>query len=458
MITAFSEQLITIDELRARMPALRARETGLKDQIAALDAQAADRDAYLRLAGDLEGFLGRLRQSSATATTEDRQRVLRAVVQGAVLVGPEKITIRHRIPVREPASGGGHHDKTIRRVTCAKVRCCVGGSTGWPRSVMCSAAAGERPKLRDQVTDVLYACLARWRRLPRPPPPGATGTIRVARAERGMPRVGSWPSGRRRSVAGTAGETVVVLGTRGGQMRYADAGGVRIAYDDEGPRADDAVVFLPGWCNSGRSFFALLAERLAARHRVIRLDWRGHGDSSRPGTDFSHDELADDAMAVIEAAGLRSVVLVTQAHGGWPAIRLGRRLGDRVTKIIVLSWMVLDPPPTFMAVFGMLQDPGGGGRVSTSSWPGGWPGLRKTCPNGSAGRRAATASTCGRGQRVRLRRTTLSTATRCAQPRNWTTSLTCCTCSPSRAPPGSSPGSRNSRLRTRGSRLSGWTV
>ena len=61
MITAFSEQLITIDELRARMPALRARETGLKDQIAALDAQAADRDAYLRLAGDLEGFLARLR-------------------------------------------------------------------------------------------------------------------------------------------------------------------------------------------------------------------------------------------------------------------------------------------------------------------------------------------------------------------------------------------------------------
>ena len=111
MITAFSEQLITIDELRARMPALRARETGLKDQIAALDAQAADRDAYLKLAGDLEGFLARLRGSSATATVEDRQRVLRAVVQD-VLVGPEKITIRHRIPVREPSSGGGRHDTT----------------------------------------------------------------------------------------------------------------------------------------------------------------------------------------------------------------------------------------------------------------------------------------------------------------------------------------------------------
>ncbi len=110
MITAFSEQLLTIDELRTRMPALRARETGLKDQIATLDAQAADRDAYLKLAGDLEGFLARLRGSSATATVEDRQRVLRAVVQD-ILVGPEKITIRHRIPVREP-SGGGNHKTT----------------------------------------------------------------------------------------------------------------------------------------------------------------------------------------------------------------------------------------------------------------------------------------------------------------------------------------------------------
>ena len=126
MITAFSEQLITIDELRARMPALRARETGLKDQIAALDAQAADRDAYLKLAGNLEGFLGRLRGSASTATVEDRQRVLRAVVQD-ILIGPEKLTIRHRIPVREPSSGRGHHDTTDTEVTCAKVRCCVGG-------------------------------------------------------------------------------------------------------------------------------------------------------------------------------------------------------------------------------------------------------------------------------------------------------------------------------------------
>jgi site-specific DNA recombinase len=105
LITALAEQLITIDELRSRMPDLRARETNLKNQIAALDAQAADRDAYLKLADDLEGFLARLRGNAEAASTEDRQRVLRAVVQD-VLAGPEKITIRHRIPVREPSGGG----------------------------------------------------------------------------------------------------------------------------------------------------------------------------------------------------------------------------------------------------------------------------------------------------------------------------------------------------------------
>ena len=68
MVEAFSEQLVTIDELRAKMPHLRARETEPDAQLDALDAQAADRDAYLKLAGDLESFLARLRGHAVTAT------------------------------------------------------------------------------------------------------------------------------------------------------------------------------------------------------------------------------------------------------------------------------------------------------------------------------------------------------------------------------------------------------
>ena len=59
------------------MPHLRAREASLRGQLDALDAQAADHDAYLKLADDPEGFLARLRGTAATATVEERRRVLR---------------------------------------------------------------------------------------------------------------------------------------------------------------------------------------------------------------------------------------------------------------------------------------------------------------------------------------------------------------------------------------------
>jgi site-specific DNA recombinase len=103
MIEAFGEQLITLDELRARLPDLRARETNLRNQIHALDAQLADRHAYLALASDLEGFLTQLRTNAETSTITERRRVLRLLVKD-VLIGPEKITIRHRIPLRERAA------------------------------------------------------------------------------------------------------------------------------------------------------------------------------------------------------------------------------------------------------------------------------------------------------------------------------------------------------------------
>jgi len=109
MIEAYSEQLITIDELRAKIPGLRAREASLRRQIEAADAQAADRDAYLTLADDLESFLAQLHARAGTAPATERRRVLRLLVKD-ILIGPEKITIRHRIPARTGNTGTIQHD------------------------------------------------------------------------------------------------------------------------------------------------------------------------------------------------------------------------------------------------------------------------------------------------------------------------------------------------------------
>jgi site-specific DNA recombinase len=102
MIKAYQEELISLDELRERMPELRSRETSLRTQLDALTAQLVDRDTYLKLATNLEDFLARLRGNTATATVPEQQRVLRLLVKD-VLIGPERILIRHSIPTTSSA-------------------------------------------------------------------------------------------------------------------------------------------------------------------------------------------------------------------------------------------------------------------------------------------------------------------------------------------------------------------
>jgi site-specific DNA recombinase len=79
------------------MPELRGRETTLRTQLDALAAQLVDREAYLQLATGLEDFLAQLRNNAATTTVPQQQRVLRLLVKD-VLIGPERILIRHSIP------------------------------------------------------------------------------------------------------------------------------------------------------------------------------------------------------------------------------------------------------------------------------------------------------------------------------------------------------------------------
>jgi pimeloyl-ACP methyl ester carboxylesterase len=86
------------------------------------------------------------------------------------------------------------------------------------------------------------------------------------------------------------------------------------------------------------------------------MDWSGHGDSASPPGDFGYARLVADALAVIRESGVRRVVPVAQAHGGWAAVALRRELGERVSKIVATSWLVLDPPPPFVGVLQALQD------------------------------------------------------------------------------------------------------
>jgi hypothetical protein len=107
LLTADQEDLLSIDELRWRMPELRHREQSMQTALQSLVEQVNDRAIYLRLAETLSSFLTRLRASADTLDVQERQRIVRLLVRD-ILVDEDTIVIRHSIPVAStpPADHG----------------------------------------------------------------------------------------------------------------------------------------------------------------------------------------------------------------------------------------------------------------------------------------------------------------------------------------------------------------
>jgi site-specific DNA recombinase len=110
LLTAYQEELISLDELRRRNPPLRQREKAARSELQSIADQTTDRAAYLRLAETLAAFLSRLRASLPTLDVLDRQKIVRLLVK-EVLVGDDQIVIRHSISLanRSPEGGPSPH-------------------------------------------------------------------------------------------------------------------------------------------------------------------------------------------------------------------------------------------------------------------------------------------------------------------------------------------------------------
>ena len=105
-MTAYQEELLSLDELRSRMPDLRQRERAMQAELQSIATQAQDRTAYLRLAETLSAFLSRLRSTAKTLDITERQRIVRLLVK-EVIVSEDAITIRHSVPLTSPPRDDG---------------------------------------------------------------------------------------------------------------------------------------------------------------------------------------------------------------------------------------------------------------------------------------------------------------------------------------------------------------
>ena len=127
-------------------------------------------------------------------------------------------------------------------------------------------------------------------------------------------------------------------------LRIVRAGQQDIACRVEGPAGAPALVLVHGILTDHRAWDGV-AQRLAARFRVVRYDLRGHGGSSAPPPPYTMVELADDLPPLLDALGLQRVHLAGSSLGGMIAQQVAVRHGARLLSLTLANTAAAQAAP-----------------------------------------------------------------------------------------------------------------
>ena len=107
LVTAYQQELVTLDELRARMPALRTQHQAIAAERQAIETAAVDQALYLRLTETLTDFRARLRARAETLDITEQQKIVRLLIK-EIRISADAITVCHSLPIGtpEPEPGG----------------------------------------------------------------------------------------------------------------------------------------------------------------------------------------------------------------------------------------------------------------------------------------------------------------------------------------------------------------
>ena len=126
-----------------------------------------------------------------------------------------------------------------------------------------------------------------------------------------------------------------------GRVAAVERDGARTVYEVHGDAEAPALLFGHAQILS-RAQYAPQVEAFAGRYRVIALDFRGHGESPVSPAPYRMEELARDAVAVLDAEGIE------RAH------YLGSSLGGMVGFALALEHRLRLASVTFLATQGAL--------------------------------------------------------------------------------------------------------
>jgi non-heme chloroperoxidase len=128
-------------------------------------------------------------------------------------------------------------------------------------------------------------------------------------------------------------------------------GGLRLHAREWGDPDGPALLFIHGLSQCDLCWMNQVSGDLAAKHRIVTFDIRGHGLSEKPsGAEHYADEQlwADDLAAVIEQTRLERPVLVAWSYGGYIVTDFLRAYGDAaIGGINFVGAAVILKPPNF---------------------------------------------------------------------------------------------------------------
>jgi len=121
--------------------------------------------------------------------------------------------------------------------------------------------------------------------------------------------------------------------------------GARLHAVEQGAAAGELVLWLQG-LNAPAAAWSVQMAHFAQSIRSIAPDARGVGLSEAPPGPYSTRQLAEDALAVLDAAKVERAHVVGLSLGGAVAQELALARPDRVRSLALLSTFAVQPPRT----------------------------------------------------------------------------------------------------------------
>lgn len=115
-------------------------------------------------------------------------------------------------------------------------------------------------------------------------------------------------------------------------MPDLERAGVHLHYEDVG--SGFPLLLSHSWFCTGEQW-PQVPDLVAAGHRVLNLDNRGHGRSGPCTARYSVWDVAEDLVAVLDHAGVDRAVLVGLSVGGFASIRAALQHPERVAALVL---------------------------------------------------------------------------------------------------------------------------